>query len=45
MQKKTIKNPVAKHMEQFNRPVTIPDKKKEEKRGKTKHKQDYKGED
>lgn len=28
------KNPVAKHMETFNRPVTHTDKKKESKKGK-----------
>lgn len=33
-----MRNPVATFMEDFNRPVTIPDKKKREKRGHTKHK-------
>jgi hypothetical protein len=31
-------NPVAKNLEKFNRPVTHVDQKKEEKRGKQKHK-------
>ncbi|UOL48791.1 hypothetical protein [Pseudomonas phage Astolliot] len=33
-----LKNPVAHFMEDFNRPVTMADRKKESKRGKVKHK-------
>lgn len=39
-----MRNPVATFMEDFNRPVTIPDKKKEAKRGKEKHKKRAKDE-
>lgn len=35
-----MKNPVHKNMEKFNRPVTHTDKKKETKKGYTKHKKD-----
>lgn len=40
MSKKTPvqNNPVAKHMETFNKPKTFVDQKKEFKKGKTKHK-------
>lgn len=34
----TVNNPVAKHMETFNKPKTFVDQKKELKKGKTKHK-------
>ncbi len=34
-------NPVAKHMETFNRPATFVDRKKESKNGKVKHKGRY----
>lgn len=33
-----VNNPVAKHMETFNKPKTFVDQKKEMKAGKTKHK-------
>jgi hypothetical protein len=33
-----MRNPVATFMEDFNRPVTVPDKKKRSKNGHTKHK-------
>ena len=36
--KSKAKNPVAKHMETFNRPQTHVDRKKEYKKGKSKHK-------
>lgn len=36
--KVNINNLVAKHMEEFNRPATFVDRKKEMKRGKTKYK-------
>lgn len=39
-----MRNPVASFMEDFNRPVTIPDKKKESKRGKEKHRKRIKDE-
>lgn len=36
-----VNNPVAKHMEMFNKPKTFVDQKKEFKNGKTKHKGRY----
>jgi hypothetical protein len=36
------KNPVAKFMEDLNRPVTMVDRKKESKRGRQKHKKPLK---
>jgi hypothetical protein len=37
-----VSNPVAKHMETFNKPKTFVDQKKESKNGKIKHKgRDY----
>ena len=38
------KNPVAKFMEDFNRPSTMVDRKKREKRGKSKHRKDLRDE-
>lgn len=34
-----IRNPVARYMNEFNKPVVIPDKKKREKDGYVKHKE------
>ena len=40
--KPSVQNPVAKHMETFNKPKTFVDQKKEAKNGKIKHKgRDY----
>jgi len=39
--KRRTRNPVAKHMEDFCRPVTHVDRKKESKRGKVKHKKAF----
>jgi hypothetical protein len=36
--KVTVNNPVAKHMETFNKPKTFVDQKKEDRKGKVKHK-------
>ena len=38
------RNPVAKFMEDFNRPSTMVDRKKKSKRGKSKHKKDLRSE-
>lgn len=38
------RNPVAKFMEDFNRPTTMVDRKKQSKRGKRKHKKDLRDE-
>ncbi len=40
-EKVVVNNPVAKHMETFNKPKTFVDQKKESKKGKTKHKGRY----
>ena len=37
--KPKIRNPVARYMNEFNKPVVIPDKKKREKDGYVKHKE------
>ena len=37
--RKAIRNPVARHMREFNKPAVIPDKKKREKEGYAKHRQ------
>jgi len=38
--RKPIRNPVARYMNEFNKPVVIPDKKKREKDGYVKHKEE-----
>lgn len=38
-----MKNPVSKNMEKFNRPATHKDKKKENKKGYKKHKENHDG--
>jgi hypothetical protein len=38
------RNPVAKFMEDFNRPTTMVDRKQQQKRGKRKHKKDLRDE-
>ena len=39
IRKPKIRNPVARYMNEFNKPVVIPDKKKREKDGYVKHKE------
>ena len=39
IRKPKIRNPVARYMNEFNKPVVIPDKKKREKDGYIKHKE------
>ncbi|AMM43627.1 hypothetical protein FDG95_gp062 [Pectobacterium phage vB_PcaM_CBB] len=40
-EKVVVNNPVAKHMETFNKPKTFTDRKKDNKNGKIKHKGRY----